>query len=390
VLRVDPVKVDRLLETVGELVVAKNALPFVVDSAEGTEARRLAAAVRDQYGMLSRITDELQTAVMDIRMLPVSVAFARVPRLVRDLSRMLGKDVQVRMTGQDTAADKDVIEALTEPLVHLVRNSLDHGIEAPDARRAAGKPQTALLRLHASSQAGAVLIEVGDDGRGIDAARVRRTAVERGVVDAATAEAMSDEDAHELIFRPGFSTATEISAVSGRGVGMDAVRASIERLGGDVVLQSTPGRGTTVRLRLPLSMAVSQVMVVRAGGQLFGVPVSDVLETVSLRAARVQHAGDQRLLDLRGTAVQVVNLGQVLDLPAVDGAEASVLVCQAGDRRIGLAVDGFQQNIDVILKPLEGAVGTGRCLTGAAILGDGAVLLVLDPKEVIRRAAATH
>ncbi|GLY17145.1 hypothetical protein Kisp01_41600 [Kineosporia sp. NBRC 101677] len=389
VLRVDQAKVDRLLEIVGELTVANNALPFLVGDAQTPDTLRLARKVKDQYSVLGRICEELQGSVMDIRMLPVSVAFARMPRLVRDLSRKLDKEVRLDVEGEDTQADKDVIEALAEPLIHLVRNSLDHGIETPDQRTEAGKPTEALLAVRATSEADAVIVEVIDDGRGIDPERVKAKAVERNLIDAAAAAAMSPEDAVNLVFEPGFSTAAAISDVSGRGVGMDAVRSSVERLGGSVALRSTPGQGSTVTLRLPLSMAVSQVMVIRVLDQRFGVPVDSVIETVRIPRSRVQKVGGMPVLDMRGVLVPIVDLAQLLGMGTVsseDEEDISVLVCQAGPDRIGLEISDFHHNTDVIVKALGGIVAGTPGFRGTALLGDGFVLLVLDVKELVRYA----
>ncbi|WP_337062925.1 chemotaxis protein CheA [Kineococcus sp. G2] len=389
VLKVEQAKVDKLLDLVGELVVAKNALPFVAQEAEDAGSRALARRVMDEYAVVSRVSEELQQAVMDVRMLPVSTAFARAPRLVRDLSRKLGKKVRLVQEGEDTAADKDVIEMLTEPLVHLVRNSLDHGIETPEQRAAAGKPEEATLLLRAAPDGDAVLVEVVDDGRGIDTDAVRRKAYERGLISEDALESMPDEDAAQLIFAPGFSTAEVVSDVSGRGVGMDAVRSSIERLGGSVTTENRRGRGLTVRLRLPLTMAVSRVLLLTAGGQRFGVPLDDVVETVRVDGSAVTRVAGHPVLALRDDVVPLVSLGGLLGTGGDLGAEAlSVLVVRTTTGPLGLVVDRFHQNTDVILKPLEGFLAGTPGYCGTALLGDGLVLLVLDVKELNNRAAA--
>ncbi|WP_432546563.1 chemotaxis protein CheA [Kineococcus sp. SYSU DK004] len=389
VLKVEQGKVDQLLDLVGELVVAKNALPFVAQEAEDAGSRALARRVMDEYAVISRVSEELQQAVMDVRMLPVSTAFARAPRLVRDLSRKLGKRVRLVQEGEETAADKDVIEMLTEPLVHLVRNSLDHGIETPDEREAAGKPAEATLTLRAAPDGDAVLVEIVDDGRGIDTDAVRRKAYERGLIDEAALETLSEEDAAALVFAPGFSTAEVISDVSGRGVGMDAVRSSIERLGGSVSTTNRRGEGLTVRLRLPLTMAVSRVLLITAGGQRFGVPLDDVVETVRVDRADVSHVAGRPVLALRDDVVPLVDLGALLGAGAGTGTGAlNVLVVRTPTGPLGLVVDRFHQNTDVILKPLEGFLAGTPGYCGTALLGDGLVLLVLDVKELNSRAAA--
>ncbi|NHC15282.1 chemotaxis protein CheA [Motilibacter sp. E257] len=391
ILKIEQSKVDRLLDLVGELVVAKNSLPFVAAAAEEEGHRVLARRIKDEYAVVSRVSEELQQAVMDVRMLPVSTAFARAPRLVRDLSRKLGKRVRLVQEGEETAADKDVIEMLAEPLVHLVRNSLDHGIEPPEERVAAGKPEEATLLLRAVPDGDAVLVEVADDGRGIDVERVRRKAYERGIVEESALESMSDAQIAELIFAPGFSTADQVSDVSGRGVGMDAVRSAIERLGGTVTTDSRPGQGLTIRLRLPLTMAVSRVLLITAGGQRFGVPIDDVVETVRTPWSSVTRVAGREVLVLRDEIVPLAPLAGLLDLPAADrGDEVSVLVVRTATGPLGVVVDRFHQNTDVILKPLDGLLAGTPGYCGTALLGDGLVLLVLDVKELNNRAAAAR
>lgn len=392
VLKVDQEKVDRLMELVGELNVAKNGLTFLAEAAEEEfGSRALSRRIKDQYAGLHRIAEELQAAVMDVRMLPLSVSFSRFPRLVRDLSRRLGKRIELVTEGEDTMADKDVIEALADPLVHLVRNSLDHGIEPPDERRAAGKPEQARITLSAVADGDAVVVEVTDDGRGIDPERVKRKAYENGLIDEERLDTISDVDATNLIFHAGFSTAEEVSDLSGRGVGMDAVRASVERLGGAVTMRSELGAGTVTRLRLPLSMAVTQVMVVSVAGQRFGVPVDVVVETVRVPARDVGRVLDQDVLVLRDEVVPVVDLADALEMRAGTGtdgaADRSILVVSVLGYKVGLLVERLHREVDVILKPMDGLLSTAGHFVGTALLGDGLVLLVLNLKEVLHLAA---
>jgi two-component system chemotaxis sensor kinase CheA len=390
VLKVDQEKVDRLMELVGELNVAKNGLTFLADSAEEEFGSRvLSRRIKDQYAGLHRIAEELQSAVMDVRMLPLSVAFGRFPRLVRDLSRRLGKTIELVTEGDDTMADKDVIEALGDPLVHLVRNSLDHGIEPPDERTAAGKSPAARLTLAAVADGDAVIVEVSDDGRGVDPARVKRKAYEKGLISEEELESLSDTEAVDLVFRAGFSTADQVSDLSGRGVGMDAVRASVEKLGGSVTMRSKLGQGTSTRLRLPLSMAVTQVMVVSVAGQRFGIPVDLVVETVRVPAAEMGRVLHQDVVVMRGEVVPVLDLARALDMPwAGDPAEdRRVLIVSVNGQRVGLLVEQFHREVDVILKPMEGLLAYADEFSGTALLGDGLVLLVLNMKEVLNLAA---
>lgn len=392
VLKVDQEKVDRLMELVGELNVAKNSLTFLAEAAEEEYgSRALARRIKDQYAGLHRIAEDLQAAVMDVRMLPLSVSFSRFPRLVRDIGRRLGKHIDLVTDGEDTMADKDVIEALADPLVHLVRNSLDHGIEPPADRIAAGKAPTARIGLTAVADGDAVLIEVTDDGRGIDPARVRQKAYEQGLIAEAQLETISDAEAVNLVFKPGFSTADQISDLSGRGVGMDAVRASVERMGGTVTMRSRLGEGTTTTLRLPLSMAVTQVMVVSVAGQRFGVPVDLVVETVRIPAGQLNRVLHQDVVVLRDEVIPVVDLATALDMPwqPQPGADLAILVVHLPHGKAGVLVERLHREVDVILKPMDGLLSNATQFVGTALLGDGLVLLVLNLKEVIGVAAAT-
>jgi two-component system chemotaxis sensor kinase CheA len=326
---------------------------------------------------------------MDIRMLPLSVAFSRFPRLVRDLSRRLGKTIDLVMQGEDTMADKDVIEALGDPLVHLVRNSLDHGIEPDSERVAAGKSGTATLTLAAVADGDAVIVEISDDGRGVNPEKVKQKAYEKGLISEDEFESMSDTDAVDLVFRPGFSTADQVSDLSGRGVGMDAVRASVEKLGGSVTMRSEVGTGTSTRLRLPLSMAVTQVMVVSVAGQRFGIPVDLVVESVRVPAAEMNRVLHQDVVVLRGEVVPVIDLARALDMPWLpdESADRAILIASVNGQRIGLQVEQFHREVDVILKPMEGLLAYADEFSGTALLGDGLVLLVLNMKEVLGLAA---
>nr|WP_296070912.1 chemotaxis protein CheA [uncultured Actinoplanes sp.] len=390
ILKVDQEKVDHLMELVGELNVAKNGLTFLADAAEEEFGSRvLSRRIKDQYSGLHRIAEELQAAVMDVRMLPLSVAFSRFPRLVRDLSRRLGKSIELILEGEDTMADKDVIEALGDPLVHLVRNSLDHGVEAPDERTAAGKSSTARITLSAVADGDAVIVEISDDGRGVDPERVKRKAYEKGLISEEELETLSETDAVDLVFRPGFSTADQVSDLSGRGVGMDAVRASVEKLGGTVTMKSQFGRGTSTRLRLPLSMAVTQVMVVSVAGQRFGIPVDLVVETVRVPAAEMNRVLHSDVVVLRGEVVPVIDLARALDMPWTPdpAADRAILIVSLHNQRVGLLVEQFHREVDVILKPMEGLLAYADEFSGTALLGDGLVLLVLNMKEVLGLAA---
>jgi two-component system chemotaxis sensor kinase CheA len=374
------------MNLVGELVVAKNSLPFLSRRAdEHYGARALAREIKDEYGIIDRITQELQSAVMAVRMMPVGQVFQRFPRFVRDLARKLGKQVDLVIGGEETEADKNVIESLFDPLMHMVRNSLDHGIEPPAERLAAGKPETATLQLLARQDGDQVVIEIIDDGRGINPAVIRQKAYESGLIDEHKLSAMDDHDAQMLIFAAGFSTAATISDVSGRGVGMDVVRAAVEKAGGKIALASTLGKGTTLRLNLPLSMAVTRVMTVVQDGWLFGIPMDMVLETVKLPRADVSRIKNAEAFLLRDRIVPLQHLSKLLELaPSAEPSdEISVLVARAGGQVFGLGISAFGEVIEVILKPMDGILSRITGYSGTCLLGDGKVMLVLDLKALL-------
>jgi two-component system, chemotaxis family, sensor kinase CheA len=385
-LRVDQQKVDALMNLIGELVVAKNSLPFLARRAEHQfGSRELGHEIKDQYGVIDRIAQELQGAVMAIRMMPVGQVFQRFPRLVRDLARKLGKQVDLVIEGEDTEADKNIIESLFDPLLHMVRNSLDHGVEAPEQRSACGKPTVAKVKLLARRDGDQVVIEVIDDGRGIDPEVIKRKAYERGLIDEARLATITDDEATMLVFAAGFSTAESISDVSGRGVGMDVVRNAVERAGGRIAMSSVKGVGTTVRIDLPLSMAVSRVMTVASGKNLFGVPMDLIQGIVKVPRCDVVRIKGCEAFVLRDRVVPLVRLTQLLDLPdePAAGEEIAVLVVRVSGQTIGLGISAFGEGMEVILKPLEGMLGKIAGYAGTALLGDGRVLLVLDLKELI-------
>lgn len=390
VLKVDQAKIDALMTLIGELVVSKNSLPFLARRAESVHgSREMAREIKDLFAVIDRLAQEMQAAIMAVRMLPVSEVLDRFPRLVRDVARKLGKRVSLVIEGEDTAADKNIIEVLGDPLLHIIRNALDHGIELPDDRIAAGKAPEATVLIRAFQESDQVIIEVKDDGRGIDPDKIRKAAVAKGLIDAEQAERMSDQQAVNLVFLPGFSTAAQVSDLSGRGVGMDVVVTTVERTGGTVSLTSVKGEGTTARLSLPLSMAVTRVMMVEAGGgMLFGIPMDHIAETVRIHRNQVRRFKQSEAFVLRDTIVPLLRLDRLLGIapPAWFGdedQEDSVLVVRVGSAVTGLVVDHFREGMDIILKPFEGILSGIPGYAGTALLGDGRVLLVLNLKELL-------
>ncbi len=385
-LKVDQGKIDLLMNLIGELVVQKNALPFLAHRAEEIHgSREMGREIKEQFATLDRLTQEMQGAIMQIRMLPVAEVFDRFPRLVRDIARRLDKQVEMVMEGTDTAADKTIVEALGDPLLHIVRNSLDHGIEEPATRVAAGKPPVATLRLRAWQDNDCVVIEIADDGRGIDPARIRSIAIDKDVVTREQAAALSDQEAINLIYRPGFSTAAEVSDLSGRGVGMDVVLSTVQKLGGRVSVSSQLGSGTVTRLSLPLSMAVTRIMVVEIGGSLYGIPIDHVVQTTRLDPAVIQRIKHREVFVLRDEVVPLIRMTALLGgrpAPVDPNRGEAVLVCRVEGHTIGLVIDDFREGMDVILKPMTGLLADVGGYCGTTLLGDGRVLLVLDLKEL--------
>jgi two-component system chemotaxis sensor kinase CheA len=387
-LKVEQVKIDRLMNLIGEMVVAKNAIPYLANRAEMVfGVRELAREIKSQYAVINRISEEMQDAIMQVRMMPVSFVFQRFPRLVRDTSRRLGKEVNLVLEGQDTAADKNIIESLGDPLVHIVRNSLDHGLEMPSLRLANGKPTLGTLKIIAKQESDRVLIEISDDGKGIDPEVVKLKAYQKGLIDEQTLERISDQEAVNLVFAPGFSTAEVVSDLSGRGVGMDVVRTAIERVNGSIALESVKGRGTFIRLSLPLSMAVTTVMTIESDGQLFGIPMDMVVETVRVPRASVRTIKQSMATVLRGRITPLKSLNSILGLAAPplsnDNDELATLVIRVGDDTVGILVDDFHQTANIILKPLGGVLSGMRAYSGSALMGDGSVLMVLNAKEML-------
>jgi two-component system chemotaxis sensor kinase CheA len=387
-LKVDQEKIDRLMNLIGEMVVAKNGLPYLASRAESVfGVRELSREIKTQYSVINRIAEEMQDAIMQVRMLPVSFVFQRFPRLVRDISRKLGKEVSLVLEGEDTEADKNIIEALADPLIHIVRNSLDHGIEQPDVRRAAGKPAEGKLMIRASQEAGRVIIDISDDGKGIDPAVIKRKAYDKGIIDEEALERLTDQEAVNLVFAAGFSTVDVVSDLSGRGVGMDVVRSAVERVNGTVTLQSTAGQGTRLQLSLPLSMAVTNVMIIESNGQIFGVPMDMVVETVRIPRSTIHAIKNHQTAVLRGRIVPLRSLNELLatNKPQVSNEEdeLATLVIRMQGEHVGIVVDDFREVVDIILKPMSGILGGLPGYTGSALLGDGSVLMVLNLKELV-------
>lgn len=387
-LKVDQSKIDRLMNLIGEMVVSKNALPYLAQRAEEQfGVRELSREIKAQYAVINRIAEEMQDAIMQVRMMPVSFVFQRFPRLVRDISRKLGKEVNLVLEGEDTEADKNIIESLADPLIHIVRNSLDHGLETPEVRQAAGKSATGTLTIRAVQEGDRVLIDIIDDGKGINPTIIKRKAYEKGLIDEAMLERITDREAINLVFAAGFSTMEVVSDLSGRGVGMDVVRTAVEKVNGALVLDSEVGKGTRLRITLPLSMAVTNVMIVETDRQIFGIPMDHVVETVRIPVKDIRTIKHCQTVVLRGSIVPLKALNTLLGLSAPPQANAdnemAVLVARVGGAVVGLIVDSFRETAEIIQKPLSGVLAGLGAYSGSALMGDGSVLMVLNIKEIV-------
>ncbi|MEW6354462.1 MAG: chemotaxis protein CheA [Pseudomonadota bacterium] len=380
-IRVGIDKVDTLVNMVGELVITQSMLSQLSEDFEMGRMQQL----RDGLAQLQRNTRELQESVMRIRMLPMSFVFNRFPRMVHDLSQKLGKKVELKMAGEQTELDKTVMEKIGDPLVHLVRNSLDHGIEAPAARRAAGKPETGVLKLDAYHKGGNIIIEISDDGAGINKQKVLKRAVERGLVK--EGEALPDEKIYELIFMPGFSTAEVVSDVSGRGVGMDVVLRNIKSLGGAVEIASREGRGTTISIRLPLTLAILDGMSISVADQIFIIPLTFIVESLQPAPRDLKTIADQgRVVQVRGEYLPLVALHRVfgIDSKITDPEQGILVLLEAEGKKIALLVDALVGQHQVVLKSLESNYRKVDGVAGATIMGDGRVALILDVASLVR------
>ena len=381
-IRVDINKIDALINMVGELVITQSMLSLMGENFAMDRVDRL----QDGLAQLERHTRELQESVMQIRMLPISFTFSRFPRLVHDLSTKLGKKIELKMSGEHTEVDKTVIEKIGDPLVHLVRNSLDHGIEMPDVRLAAGKPETGTVHLSAAHRGGNIIIEIRDDGKGLDRDRIETKAIERGLIQ--EDHNLSDQQIYELIFQAGFSTADQISDVSGRGVGMDVVRKNINELGGNIEIESELGKGSAIIIRLPLTLAILDGQTISVGDETYIVPLVSIIESIQPKRDMINLvAGRGETFKLRNEYLPIVRLHEVFGIESVQASnlEDGLLVVVEGDgKRCGLFVDDLIGQQQVVIKSLEANYSRVEGISGATILGDGSVALILDIPGIVR------
>jgi two-component system chemotaxis sensor kinase CheA len=382
-IRVDVDLLDDLMRQVGELVLVRNQIAQLAGFDSDAELTRSSQR-------LSLIASELQEGVMKTRMQPIDHIWSKMPRIVRDLAAACAREVRLEMVGGDTELDRSLLESVKDPLTHLVRNAVDHGIESPATRTASGKPSTGVLTLRAYHAGGQVMVEVRDDGAGIDPQKVAAKAIERGLKTAEQLDAMATSDILNLVFLPGFSTAAAVTNVSGRGVGMDVVRSNIESIGGAVEVESEVGRGTTWRLRIPLTLAIMPALTVRSGSEIYAIPQVNLQELVALDTQKTQeaieHIGSAEVYRLRGALLPLVRLSDVMGQTRGDGDSAVIAVLQADNQRFGLVVDRVLNNEEIVVKPLAAQLKTIGIYAGATLMGDGQVALILDVQAIARRS----
>ena len=377
-IRVSVDTLDRLMTTVSELVLTRNQLLEIVRRYEESD-------FKVPLQRLSNVTAELQEGVMKTRMQPIGNAWQKLPRIVRDLCAELGKEIELEMHGAETELDRQVLELVRDPLTHLVRNCADHGIESPAARLAAGKPRVGTIRLSACHQGGHIIIEIADDGRGLDAARIKAKAIETGLASEADLVGKSDGEIYNFIFAPGFSTAAQVTSISGRGVGMDVVRSNIEQIGGTVELKSAAGAGTSFIIKIPLTLAIVSALIVEAAGERFAIPQLSVLELVRAGGTgehRIERIKDTPVLRLRNQLLPLFYLKDVFRLDDSERDGGFVVVIQVGNQVFGAVVDGVLHTEEIVIKPMSSKLRHIAVFSGTTILGDGSVIMIIDPNGV--------
>jgi two-component system, chemotaxis family, sensor kinase CheA len=389
-LRVEAGRIDSVLNLVGELIIGKSMLQQALNEfAKRYPKDLLRGKFADAMAFQSRVLNDLQRSVMKIRMVPVDQLFRRFPRMVRDVARQCGREVELAVSGQDTDLDKGILDAIAEPLTHLVRNAVSHGIESPEERRKVGKPPQGVVRLNAYHQGNHVIVEVTDDGRGVDAQKIRAKAIELGLATPEEAARLSDTEALDFIFRPGFSTAEQVTEVSGRGVGMDVVQSVLHRLKASISVETHPGQGTTFRLKLPLTLAIIKALLFWVEQRLYAIPLNAVVEISRTVESEVHQVDNYEVLQLRNQVLPVLRLGR----PALNADRKSklfVLVILVGERKYGLIVDALEGEEELVIKALDDQTFSTDLVSGASILGDGTVVLILNLPAVVEHVARSR
>jgi two-component system chemotaxis sensor kinase CheA len=390
-IRVDVARLDSLMNLVGELVLGRNRLTQIATQVgQEYEDLPIARGLADTSAQIDFITTELQMAVMKTRMVPIAKVFNKIPRLIRDLCRETGKDIDLQLEGEETELDKSIIEELNDPLIHIIRNASDHGIETPAERLASGKPARGTVRVTAEHEGNHIVIAIRDDGHGMDPEKLKAKALERGLITETQAREMSVREAFNLIFAPGFSTAAKVTNISGRGVGMDVVRTNITRLKGIVEIESELGAGSTFIIKLPLTLAIIQALLVQAGGEIYCIPLNSVLEVVRVLAEEITTVHGREVVRLRNSVLPIARIASVMGAPAAATASEWLYVVVAGlaEQRLGVVVDSLLGQKEVVIKSLGSYLGTVMGIAGSTILGDGQVIMILDVGEMMKLCAA--
>jgi two-component system chemotaxis sensor kinase CheA len=392
ILRVDSERIDSVLNLVGELIIGKSMLQQALNEFSKTYPKdALRGRFADAMAFQARVLNDLQRSVMKIRMVPVEQLFRRFPRMVRDVARQCGKDVELVVSGQDTDLDKSILDAIAEPLTHLVRNAIGHGLETAEERKQAGKSEQGTLHLSAYHQGNQVIVEVRDDGRGMDVQRIRAKAIDMGLTSKEDAARLNEAEIFDFVFRPGFSTAEQVTEVSGRGVGMDVVQSVLHRLKGSIHIETHPGQGTTFRLKLPLTLAIIKALLFEVQHRLYAVPLNAVVEIARTREGEVHQVDHYEVLQLRNQVLPLVRLGR----PRASGADGAntklfVLVISVGERKFGLIVDELEGEEELVIKALDDHAVSTDLVSGASILGDGRVVLILNLSAVVDHFARSR
>ncbi|EDP73142.1 chemotaxis protein CheA, partial [Hydrogenivirga sp. 128-5-R1-1] len=382
VIRVDVERVEALMNLVGELVLDRNRIVKLASSLEQKEEPLVEELVESITGM-SRTVSDLQDAVMKLRMQPVKKIFSKFPRVVRDLAKKLNKKVQLILEGEDTEIDRSILDKLEDPLIHLVRNAIDHGIEPPEERIRAGKPEVGTVKLGAYQEGDRIIIYIEDDGKGIDPEKVKKKAIEKGLITPEQAENMSDKEAFELIFMPGFSTAEKVSDVSGRGVGMDVVASTIHSLRGNIEIDSQLGQGTKIVMKLPLTVAIIRTLMVAVNDRIFAIPLFSVVEIVKYRPENVKKVGHFKSLMLRDEVFLLFTLNELFEIED-EKEKRYVVIVKVGEKNIAIAVEEMFGEEEIVIKPLGELLEDVKGVAGATITGDGKVVLIVDPNSLIQ------
>ena len=375
------------MNLIGELIINRNRFSMLTKSLEeGEDVDEVAQNLMETTYSMARISDDLQATIMNVRMVPVQMVFSKFPRLIRDLSRKSAKNVELVMEGEETELDKSVVELIGDPLVHLLRNAVDHGLEGPEKRRDAGKAEKGTVWLRAAHKGNSVIIEVEDDGNGIDPEKMRKKGVEKGIISAEDAKNLDDQEAVDLIFAPGFSTAEEVTDISGRGVGMDVVRNNIKSLKGSINVDSRLGQGSKFSISLPLTLAIIDALMIKAAGETFAIPLDAVSQTTKISAEDLSEVNKRKAITLRGEVLGIVELTEILGLPGQETKRnvLPLVILNVAGRRLGIVVDDLLERQEIVIKSLGDYLGDLQGIAGATIMGNGHVVLILDPHEIYR------